>query len=86
MESMIAHRIKVAGGGAMKKYFADDATPAIYHITKGIPRDICVLCDALFVNGYVRDQRILDDALVQRTLNEMSREKKWPVQLKENRK
>jgi type II secretory pathway predicted ATPase ExeA len=86
MSGMIGHRLKVAGGGPLSSFFADDALPAIYGITKGIPRDICVLCDALLVNGYVRDQRILDGALVQRTLNEMSREKKWPVQLRENRK
>ena len=86
MSGMIGHRIKVAGGGPLSTFFADDALPAIYNITKGIPRDICVLCDALLVNGYVRDQRILDAALVQRTLNEMSREKKWPVQLRDNRK
>jgi general secretion pathway protein A len=86
MTGMIGHRIKVAGGLALDKYFVDDAMPAIYNITKGIPRDICVLCDALFVNGYVRDQRMLDAILVQRTLNEMSREKKWPVQLRDNRK
>jgi type II secretory pathway predicted ATPase ExeA len=86
MTGMIAHRIKVAGGGPLASYFVDDAIPEIYNVTKGIPRDICVLCDALFVNGYVRDQRMLDASLVVRTLNEMSREKKWPVQIRDNRK
>ena len=64
-----------------------DALKEVHRVTQGVPRDICVLCDALFVNGYVRDQRMMDLPLVERTVNEMAREKKWPVQLlKETRK
>lgn len=86
LTDMIDFRIQTAGGGPIKEYFEPSALADCYAITKGIPRDICVLCDALFVNGYVRDQRLMTSALVQRTLSEMSREKKWPVQLKENKK
>jgi len=86
MRLMIAHRIATAGGGAIDTYFTDDAITGIHQITQGVPRDICVLCDALFVNGYVRDQRKMDLALVERTLSEMAREKQWPVQLKESLK
>ncbi len=82
MTDMIAFRITTAGGGAIETYFEDQALADVHAITRGIPRDVCVLCDALFVNGYVRDQRLMTPALVARTLNEMSREKKWPVQLK----
>ena len=82
MRDMIAFRIATAGGGLIETYFEDGALADAHAITKGIPRDICVLCDALFVNGYVRDQRLMTSALVQRTLSEMSREKKWPVQIK----
>lgn len=86
MKEMIGHRIKTAGGGELKQYFEDAALTDVYHITKGLPRDVCVLCDALFVNGYVRDQRVMTSALVARTVAEMSREKKWPVQIKETPK
>ena len=79
---MIAFRIVTAGGGPIETYFEEAALADTHAITKGIPRDICVLCDALFVNGYVRDHRMMTSALVQRTLSEMSREKKWPVQIK----
>jgi len=82
MTDMIAYRITTAGGGAINTYFEDQALADVHAITRGVPRDVCVLCDALFVNGYVRDQRLMTPALVARTLNEMSREKKWPVQLK----
>jgi type II secretory pathway predicted ATPase ExeA len=87
MIEMIAHRIKTAGGGPIETYFTDDALREVHRVTQGVPRDICVLCDGLFVNGYVRDQRMMDLPLVERTVNEMAREKKWPVQLlKETRK
>ncbi len=86
MREMIGYRLQTAGGGPVDEYFDDDALADCHVITKGVPRDICVLCDALFVNGYVRDQRKMTTALVQRTLSEMSREKKWPVQLKDGRK
>ena len=82
MTDMIAFRIKTAGGGEIDTYFEEQALTDVHAITKGVPRDVCVLCDALFVNGYVRDQRLMTTALVQRTLSEMSREKKWPVTLK----
>ena len=82
MREMIAFRITTAGGGPLETYFEDQALADAHAITKGIPRDICVLCDALFVNGYVRDQRLITSALVARTLSEMSREKKWPVTIK----
>jgi general secretion pathway protein A len=82
MSDMIAFRIATAGGGPLNTYFEDESLAAVHAITKGIPRDVCVLCDSLFVNGYVRDQRLMTPALVQRTLSEMSREKKWPVQIK----
>lgn len=86
MRAMIAHRIATAGGGPLTEYFEDDALTEIHAITQGLPRDICVLCDALFVNGYVRDQRMMTAPLVQRTLHEMSREKKWPVKIKDVQK
>ena len=82
MTEMIAFRITTAGGGAIDTYFEAQALADVHAITRGVPRDVCVLCDSLFVNGYVRDQRVMTPALVARTLSEMSREKKWPVQLK----
>ena len=86
MTDMIAFRLKTAGGGPINTYFEPAALAGCYAITRGIPRDICVLCDALFVNGYVRDQRLVTAALVERTLSEMGREKKWPVQLLDSKK
>jgi general secretion pathway protein A len=86
MREMIAFRIATAGGGPLETYFEEDALWEVHNITKGVPRDICVLCDALFVNGYVRDQRMMSLPLVHRTFKEMAKEKRWPVQLKETQK
>lgn len=79
MCGMIGHRLKTAGGGQVDKYFEPPALIEIYNTTRGVPRDICMLCDACFVNGFVRDQRVMSAALVERTVSEMSREKGWPV-------
>lgn len=86
MRDMIDHRLKAAGGEKIENYFDEEALWEIHNVTKGMPRDICVLCDALFVNGYVRDQRMMTLPLVHRTVAEMAREKRWPVQLKESQK
>jgi len=86
MNDMIGFRLHTAGGGPLETYFEPQALADCHAITKGVPRDICVLCDALFVNGYVRDQRLMTAALVARTLSEMAREKKWPVQLPTHKK
>ncbi|HXG24680.1 MAG TPA: AAA family ATPase [Chthonomonadales bacterium] len=78
---MIAHRLATAGGGPLDSYFEPQALIEIYNITRGIPRDICVLCDALFVNGYVLNQRVISPALVERTFREMATTKRWPIKL-----
>jgi general secretion pathway protein A len=82
MCGMISHRITTAGGGSLKDYFDEGALHEVYAVTKGIPRDICVLCDACLVNGYVTNQPIADAALVEHSTNEMAREKRWPVEIK----
>lgn len=86
MRAMISFRIQTAGGGPIESYFEEEALWEVHNITKGVPRDVCVLCDALFVNGYVRDVRVMSLPLVHRTLSEMAREKRWPVVLKEAQK
>jgi general secretion pathway protein A len=96
MVGMIGHRLKAGGAGTgagsgsttavVKEYFDEGALHEVYAVTRGVPRDICVLCDACFVNGYVRDQRKMDAALVEKTVSEMSREKRWPVEVVEPEK
>lgn len=77
--SMIAHRLHTAGGKTINHYFTEGALIELYNTTKGIPRDVCILCDACFVNGYVHEQKPIDTALVVRSVDEMKRIKGWPV-------
>ena len=81
---MIAHRLVAAGGGPLENYFDKESLHEVYNTTRGIPRDICILCDGAFVNGYVRNQRVMDAALLERTVDEMRIEKRWPVQVAES--
>ena len=55
----------------------------MYKITKGVPRDVCIFLSALFLDAYVRDEKPISCGLVKDTLAEMSRMKKWPVEIKE---
>jgi len=79
MTAMIGHRLSMAGARRIEDIFTGNALHAIYKTTRGIPRDICVLCDNALINGYVRDQRPLDAAVIERTTSEMMIEKRWPV-------
>ncbi len=80
MCQMIAHRLATAGGGPLADYFDEPSLHEIYDTTKGTPRDICVLCDTCFLNGYIGSQKRMDAALVQKTVAELAKSKGWPLQ------
>jgi general secretion pathway protein A len=93
MQGMIGHRLKVGGAtvGDKKAKPGEDALPdlspfltdaalvEVYNITKGVPRDICIFLGALFLDAFVADSKPVPVDLVKRTLDDMSRLKKWPV-------
>ena len=79
MEGMIAHRIETAGGAALSDLISGRALIEIYNITQGIPRDVCVLCDAAFVNAFVRAERSITPEIVAQTHAEMRKGKAWPI-------
>lgn len=86
MRGMIAHRLETAGGKELTRYFTDKALIEIYNTTQGIPRDVCVLCDASFVNAFVRAEKVVTPEVVAQTLGEMRKGKDWPVKQKETAK
>ncbi len=43
MRDMIAFRLATAGGGPIETYFEEQSLADVHAITKGIPRDVCVL-------------------------------------------
>ena len=54
----LAHHLALAGRA--DTIFADDATTAIAHAARGLPRQIGNLATAALIAGYTRDNRIVD--------------------------
>jgi len=95
MRGMIAHRLRIGGAKVkdlphpkgeeslpdLSPFLADDAVVEVFNITRGVPRDVCIFLGALFVDSFVTDTKPITRALVQGTLVEMSRLKKWPVEV-----
>lgn len=79
MVGMIAHRITTAGGGEVSALFTEKTLIEVYNTTQGIPRDVCVLCDAALVNAFVRGEKVVMPEIVAQTLAEMRVGKDWPV-------
>jgi general secretion pathway protein A len=80
---MIAHRLRVAGakveGDKLSPYLTDDALVEIYRITKGVPRDICMFMNVLFLSAFIASEKPISAALCQRVLVEKGKLKDWPV-------
>lgn len=97
MARMIAHRLRIGGAKVRDKpapkdedavpdlsaYLTNEALVEVFKITKGVPRDVCIFLSALFLDGYVRDEKPISGDLVKTTLADMSRMKKWPVEVKD---
>lgn len=80
---MIAHRLSVAGaavvGGDLSPYLTEDALVEIYRITRGVPRDVCMFCNALFLEAFLVSEKPIGAALCLRVLVEKGKLKDWPV-------
>ncbi len=64
----IAHRIQQAGGNP--KLFTQKALEKIYEHTKGIPRNINVLCDYALVYGFGNELETVDVDIIEQVLRE----------------
>jgi len=85
--SYIAHRIAVAGGGAVIP-FKRNLMPRIHQITHGVPRRINLLCDRALLGAYVENSREVTRAILRRAAGEVFTtappktppvRKRWPV-------
>jgi general secretion pathway protein A len=80
---MIAHRLRVAGGTVggdnLSPYLTEDALVEIYRITRGVPRDVCMFCNALFLTAFLESEKPIGAALCLRVLEEKGKLKDWPV-------
>lgn len=52
---LLKHRMSVAGGD-FATVFSEPTHKIIYNETGGVPRDLCLLCDAAMINAYARGQ------------------------------
>jgi general secretion pathway protein A len=65
----IKYRLEVAG--AAHTIFDDAAIREIFIYSGGFPRRINVLCDHCLLSGYVKDQKIIDRAIVEECAKEL---------------
>ena len=70
----IEHRLRVAGWQG-NPHFDDEAYPAIYQHTQGVPRRINVFCDRLLLYGYLEELTVITEATVNVVGKELSQEK-----------
>jgi len=77
MQGMIEHRIKTAGGKSLETYFTGPALVEVYNVTEGVPRDVCVLCDAAFVNAFVLSSKQVTPQIVAQVWKDMAPAKHW---------
>ena len=66
----INHRLRRASIGAPVE-FPRDATTMIHARSRGVPRLINVICDAVLVFGYAEDRRIFDGPMIREVLSEL---------------
>lgn len=59
----ITHRIQVAGG-SNKVLFTPPAIEKIYRLSRGIPRLINSVCDKALLAGFVKEVRVITDAMI----------------------
>ena len=66
----INHRLKRAALGAAME-FPRDVTDAVYARSRGVPRLINVICDAVLLCGYAEERRVVDLDLVRTAVEEL---------------
>ena len=77
MRGMIAHRLGIAGRDDAETLFPEDACHAIYTYTRGVPRDICVLCDNALIETFVRNESVVTPDTVLAAAESLLDVKRW---------
>jgi general secretion pathway protein A len=68
----IEHRLRVVGWQGWQPAFAEDAHPAIYRFTQGVPRLINVFCDRLLLYGFLEELREFSSGAVEAVGQELN--------------
>ena len=66
----VEHRLRTAGWEGDPS-FEDEAFPAIYHHTGGIPRRINILCSRVLLSGYLDDTHCIAEGMVKDVAGEL---------------
>jgi general secretion pathway protein A len=74
--NLLRHRMAVAGGD-FDRLFLASTYRLFYTATHGVPRDLCILCNAALVAAYSMGKRTVDEAILQHALADLSF-KDWP--------
>ncbi len=73
---LLRHRLATAGGD-FDKIFPLDTHKQVYNATNGVPRDLCILCDAALINAFAADSRVMTPEILDIALKDLSF-KGWP--------
>jgi len=68
----VTHRLNVASDYAYRVEFRPDALAEIHGASSGIPRQINTICDNALLVGYAKDRRVIDTAIVDEVLRDMT--------------
>ena len=65
----VIHRLKIASE-SKREYITDEALELVYKFSKGTPRLINQICDSAFLTGYVKENEVIDEKILQEVINE----------------
>lgn len=68
--SYIRYRLRVAG--AKEEIFTSHAISEIYHLSRGFPRPINIICDCALLTGYVSELKIIDTDIIRECAVELN--------------
>ncbi|MFL5342818.1 MAG: ExeA family protein [Gemmataceae bacterium] len=69
--ALLRHRVAVAGGD-FDRMFDPSTHRLLYAATHGVPRDLCILCNAALVAAYSSGRGLVDEALLRDALAGLS--------------
>lgn len=68
---LLRHRMDVAGG-QFDRTFPETVHKTLYNATNGVPRDLCILCDAAMLNAAAQGQRSVNEESLRQALADLS--------------
>jgi general secretion pathway protein A len=68
---LLRHRVTVAGGD-FDRIFPPATHKPLYNATNGVPRDLCILCDASLLNALTLNRSAVDEEAIDRALADLS--------------